>query len=472
MKKRSIMLCWIDSFGNGCPQFPQETKEVDVKTKKRKYLIELGLLSSLALLTCSVAMAVYEAPAFKWSGVYAEGSGTVFWAFISGPSPEDVASITVTGPSGTFDLEPSLSFRGLGLMYYYREASILKDGSYTFMVTDSLGRTASVVKEFEYDGTVPKVEASTMRPRNGAYAGTTTPTLSFEPIAGADVYYQVFVQDYGSRAVWYNSPHAKDTAFTVPEGLLQPNTPYRWVVRAWDRATDPQNRTQTEARFFFTGTKALKDIPNKYVISYPFGEDIGNWLGVTNIAIAPWSTDYLGVTGPDSTVYDLNRVECRFYTPALYFNISYTTAPIPDGTYRFEIRDNVGNTATATQTYTYDPVPTVSEESRIPAQNAYFYVNTPTFSWAPAKGDGTYYYQLRIHDYEERIKWYTSERSTETSATIPAGVNLPRGSSYKWQVLVWDTETNNLNFTSLFTFTISRQGPTGGSGGCFISTMF
>ncbi len=302
--------------------------------------------------------------------------------------------------------------------------------------------------------------------------GATTPTLNFDPIAGADVYYQVFVQDYGSRAVWYHSPHSKDTSYTVPEGLLQPNTPYRWVVRTWDRATDPQNRRQTGARFFFTGTKGLKEITNKYVLSYPLEEITGNWLGVVDIAIASWSVDYLRVTGPDSIVYELNQVECRFDTPALYLDITYTDIPIPDGVYRFEIRDKEGNTATATQTYRYNPVPAVSEESRSPAQNAYVYVNTPTFTWAPAEGNGTYYYQLRIHDYSERIKWYTSERSTETSVTIPEWVKLPRGSSYKCQVLVWDKETNNLNFTSLLTFTISRQGLSGGGGGCFVSNMF
>jgi hypothetical protein len=216
----------------------------------------------------------------------------------------------------------------------------------------------------------------------------------------------------------------------------------------------------SERRYFFTGTRSLPDITNNYVISFPLAGDIGNWLGVSNIAIASWDIDYLRVTGPDSTEYELNRTETRFYTPALRFRITSTSTPIPDGTYSFEIQDDEGNTATATQTYAYNPVPAVSEESRSPADNAYFDSNRPTFSWSPVEGAGIYYYQLRIHDYNERIKWYTSERSTETSVTIPEGVNLPSGSSYKWQVLVWDTSGNNLNLSSLRIFTVSASAPT------------
>ena len=157
-------------------------------------------------------------PVFKASGVFSEGSRTNFWAFISGPSPEDVAAFTVTGPSGTYDLAPILSYRRLGLIYFHGEESILEDGRYTFMVTDGLGRTASAVKDFAYDDTIPQVDPSTMIPENGAYVGTTTPTLSFDPAMGDDVYYQVYVEDAGSRAVWYSSPTIRNPFCTSGSG--------------------------------------------------------------------------------------------------------------------------------------------------------------------------------------------------------------------------------------------------------------
>ena len=205
-----------------------------MRDRIKKNLLGVALFSCFALLTWSVALADYPAPKFKAVGVYAEESGTRFWAFLTGPSPEDVASFTVTGPSGTFNLKTLLSYRQLGLLYFHAEESILEDGSYTFLVTDDLGRMASVVKDFTYNGTVPQIDSSTMSPKTGAYVGTTSPTLSFDPVTGSDVYYQVFIEDSRSKAVWYSSSHTQNTSFTVPQGLLQRNTPYWWEVRVWD----------------------------------------------------------------------------------------------------------------------------------------------------------------------------------------------------------------------------------------------
>ena len=177
----------------------------------------------------------YPAPKFKYallcSAQNDNGAGsiyTLFFAIISGPSPEDVTSFTATGPSGTFDLTSMRSFRELGLYYavgYGEGTGIIDPGAYTFKVTDSLGRSATVVRDFTYDGTLPQVDSSTMVPADGAYVGTTTPTLSFDPVAGT-VYYQIKIEDYDRTAIWYTSPTTTATSYTVPPGLLQPNTAY------------------------------------------------------------------------------------------------------------------------------------------------------------------------------------------------------------------------------------------------------
>ena len=43
-----------------------------------------------------------------------------------------------------------------------------------------------------------------MVPEDGAYVGTTTPTLSFDPVAGAPYYYQIMIWDYDFKAIWSN----------------------------------------------------------------------------------------------------------------------------------------------------------------------------------------------------------------------------------------------------------------------------
>jgi len=188
----------------------------------------------------------YPGPQFQEALVFsshnADGSiTTTFFSRISGPSPEDVASFTATGPSGTFNLNSGgRSLREQGLYYAYSEGGTINPGTYTFQVTDSDGRSATAVRDFTYNGTLPQVNSATMSPADRAYVGTTTPTLSFSPVAGT-VYYQVIVLDGGNKAFWYRGPITTATSFTVPSGLLQPNTFYVWEVRVWDSATNPQN---------------------------------------------------------------------------------------------------------------------------------------------------------------------------------------------------------------------------------------
>ena len=426
---------------------------------KRKLSICVFVL--LIFIPFSHAQAAYPAPEIKgalvWSYHKADGSiGTQFFGRISGPSPEDVVSFTVTGPSGTFNLVPHKSLRQKGLLYHAQEESIVSDGSYTFEVTDSLERTASVVRNFTYNSTLPQVDSATMVPQNEAYVDTTTPMLSFDSVPGS-VYYQVLVFDYNYKAIWYISQRTQDTSFTVPEGLLQPDTPYIWFVRVCDSDTDPRNYRESECLSFYTGARGFPDLTEEWVISHPSGEDIAGWFGVRNIKVAPWNINYLKATGPDFVVYNFDSVCCRFYCPAFYDTGTIAPSPIPDGTYTFEIQDDQLNTATETRSFTYNPLSAVSEESRSPADNAYLNTNRPTFSWTSVVGNETCYYSLRIWDYNRQIIWYQSPQSTETSVTIPEWVNLPWGSSYKWQVMTWDSNTaiNNLNFSSRRTFTIN-----------------
>lgn len=94
----------------------------------------------------------------------------------------------------------------------------------------------------------------------------------------------------------------------------------------------------------------------------------------------------------------------------------------------------------------------------MPADNAYFDTDRPTFSWSRVEGDpgdGTYLYNVRIMDYNTWIRWYESPRSPVTSFTIPHGVNLPKGNSYKWQVTVLDAAGNNFRGSTYRTFTIN-----------------
>ena len=272
-----------------------------MKTSNLRNFIGIAFLAFFVFfmfIPFSHAQAAYPAPEIKgaqvWSYHRADGSiGTQFFGRINGPSPEDVASFTVTGPSGTFNLVPHKSLRQKGLLYHAQEESIVSDGSYTFVVTDGLERTASAVRNFTYNSTLPQVDSATMVPQNEAYVDTITPTLSFDSVPGGGVYYQVLVMDYTYKAIWYISSRNQETSFTVPEGLLKPHTPYIWFVRVFDSAGDPQNYHERERLTFYTGARGFPDLGKRNVLSFPAGEDIAGWFGVRNVKVAPWNINYL-----------------------------------------------------------------------------------------------------------------------------------------------------------------------------------
>jgi hypothetical protein len=409
-----------------------------------------------------------EAVVFSWHT--AGGSvKTLFISLMSGPSPEDVASFTVTGPSGTFDLVPNRSYRQYGLQYVHEENSVVTNGAYTFLLTDSQGRTASVVRKFTYNPSVPQVNSATMNPANGSYVGTTTPTLSFEPAPGG-WYYQVIVLDYSGVAIWYLGPKTTATSFAVPPGLLQTDTPYIWMARVFDSDTDPQNVHLSDTLYFFTGTKDAPVLNEAYVAGWPYyGDKYRSVLVGKPLNIAPWDIDSFWALGPDSTVYVLDFPMHSFHSPTYYIDIVDVPSlqSIPDGDYTITIQDKLGRLDSEICHFVHTPLPPFSAGSFYPGDNAYLDTNRPTFTWPRIEGDlgdGTYLYFVRINGYTSSgssgIIWYQSEPGVETFHTLPAELNLAEGSSYEWQYAAMGPGDgyNNWQFSVHHTFTVNDCG--------------
>jgi len=430
----------------------------------------LAFFVAFMVMPLNQARALYPATVFEDAGVASCNSFfspgtivTIFYAYISGPSPEDVASFTATGPSEVvFNLNPVISSRERGLTYIHVENSVVINGSYKFEVTDSLGRKVSINKNFTYNDTIPQVDVLYMIPQHEKYVGTTTPTLSFNPVGSpGQFYYKVYLSGYGDNAFWYMSPITQNTSFTVPAGLLQPDTAYTWYVRVFDSDTDPQNGHQSEKVSFYTGTKALPDLSTRYVASIDCGPNFqSNWFGVSSTNVAPWDKDYLRVTSPDATVYDLNDMLFRFNKPAYYQIMDDRVFPITDGDYDFEIKDHDGHIVTESLNYQHNSLPLIAENSITPANNAYFDTGTLNFRWNPLQGNGTYYYRVRVWDYHNKVIWYDSlPEENISSKSIPVSGNLLRGNSYQWHLIVYDSDTQPNNFTASArrTFTINLK---------------
>ncbi len=435
------------------------------KTIKIK-LFTLALFAAFFCFSAGHALATYPAPQFKTSMVFSflndDGtSGTFFFARVSGPSPEDITALTVTGPSGTFNLVPGLSFKDLGMIYYYAQGLVVDDGTYTFSVTDSQGRTATIDDSFAYMDSLPQVDSTTMSPAMGSYVGTTTPTLSASSVSG-DYRYEIMVWDMDGRAMWFHGTNLRKPTITIPSGVLLPNMAYRWAVRVWDVARE--NYHESKPLYFYTGTKGDPVLNMAGVLSYPLPTGISNVAYGRGINTAPWDIAAFTVTGQDEAVYNLAATRAvSFQMPAwnYAFVMQNPPASIPDGAYVYTFTDKSGKTATTSVNYTYNAIPEFSADERVPENNAYFDTQRPTFSWGRVSGDpgdGSYLYSVRITDYTTGIRWYDSPRSPVTSYTLPNGLNLPKGSSYKWMVTVYDAANNNYRGTDYRIFTIN--GPT------------
>jgi hypothetical protein len=262
--------------------------------------------------------------------------------------------------------------------------------------------------------------------------------------------------DLDYRAVWFVSNATTATSLTLPGELLQPNTPYVWWVRVQDGDTTQQNIRDSDHLSFYTGTKGLPNLDNRAVVTLETDSYSGTYMFTWNHSVAPWDIDYLKVTDLDSNEYFLDAMGPNFFMTNRYWEFSTSPFPMTDGDCTFEMADDDGNYINETRNYTYDPVPPLDEASRSPEDNSYFCTKTPTFSWDPVCDPGTCWYALMIRDYNNRIKWWISPRSTDTWVTLPVSLNLPCG-SYKWEVHVYDDRDpmNNMWISSQRTFTIN-----------------
>jgi len=437
------------------------------------------------------AVSDYPAPLIKSAGVVANEKAdgylrTIFFLYLSGSSPKDIASCVVQGTSGeSYDLSVLLANQQRSLTYLAMPGEIVDNGTYTFTVTDRKGRSESIVKSFTRDETVPSIDEGSRLPVDGAYVNTTTPTLSFTPLEDPSLLYKFYIMDYGFKAIWWTNIPGSEAEITVPEGLLQPYTPYYWFVRVMDSQLN--NAQDSQMHRFYTGDDTTSpQLDTMYVIDVQWPGGQMTWLGARDTNVAPWDIDWgnshLTATAPDGNLFPLDSFSYYFSKPFTYGKSVYDPYPLGDGFYDFSLT-SAGETVTGTvPAFTSNPLPFFDECSLSPGDNAYLGSDSLTFSWAPLfdsdQPDRTYYYRVRVYDYTGKIKWYDSPITTTTSITIPVAGNFAVGNSYLWRLYAYDDdslEVHNETLSELRTLTIAdapiianfTQQPIGSDPGSF-----
>jgi hypothetical protein len=239
---------------------------------------------------------------------------------------------------------------------------VVDDGNYTFEVTDSMGRIATITHSFSHNSNIPQIDISAMSAVEG-YIGTTTPTLSFTTIPG-NWYYKVFVFDRADKATWFRSPLSQGASYTIPAGVLQPDTPYYWFVRVYDSDTNPNNCHDSQSKTFYTGTKGTPDLSKTVVMSYEGTGYGGIYFSVRETNIAFWDLDgdgYIKVISPDVTEYNLTWWALCFSKPMYYFFQTNSNFPVPNGTYTIKMKPDGGSEVSTTVNYTRSPLPVIDE---------------------------------------------------------------------------------------------------------------
>ena len=144
----------------------------------------------------------------------------------------------------------------------------------------------------------------------------------------------------------------------------------------------------------------------------------------------------LTVTGPGGFNHTFTESEIR-WVHSIGNVYVYGEAGLPaDGAYNYNITDTFGGSDSFSKEQTSIVIPIVDRSSMSPGNNAYLNTLTPTFTWSAVEGSPRYY-RTSIYDWKERYSVYQSTRSTDLSATVPAGVLKPER-SYKWRVEVFD----------------------------------
>jgi CubicO group peptidase (beta-lactamase class C family) len=211
----------------------------------------------------------------------------------TGKLPDDIDSITVTGPSGDLPISKD-DFTYIAQLrdFWIRIPGSPEIGTYTFTVTSGK-RSGSSTDTQSVLRTIPLPDTSTFSPAEGGVLRSSTPTFSWEAVkAEMPIYYRLEIHKlHGGRA--YATDHVKSMlSHSVAEGVLKPGQDYRWRVRVTDGNNwiNVQNRSHSEWRRFKTAQlfESIYQAPKK-----PGGYPGRGWQKIRNPELLGWSSEKL-----------------------------------------------------------------------------------------------------------------------------------------------------------------------------------
>jgi hypothetical protein len=370
-------------------------------------------------------------------------------------SDDSSHEVTVKFPDGTIVPIPFLYQRDEYTAYYETYVAVSSSsGSYIFSVTNlRTGLSGKATDELVVRPELDVPDLSSHLPSHGTVLTNTNPTMSWAPVNGAKSYRVKIMKEDNSVTwnLWTGAP-----PFTVPPGLLESYSPYKYRIYAhgepWGLEVDNKARALNPAApednwdiLFATGAQSqvpfievephgvytFKDglVATPFVV---FDVDISDAQGV------PGNIKTASVTTPLGEKINLYFDYSEYPTKGRYKGHLFpellpdrSFAPLPEGTYVFQVEDKNGNAFTTSEALTASPVDFPVTSSMSPSHNAVLNDTAVTFSWDPVPGAAFYQIQLRDADYN----YLYSIRTENTSYSIPAGI-LKENSLYRYGIEV------------------------------------
>jgi hypothetical protein len=346
-----------------------------------------------------------------------------------GTLPDDIDSITVTGPSGELPYtKEDFTFLPQLMQFFLSVTGSPETEEYTFAVeSGTLSATAADTQDINIDIPVPDTSTFSFSDH----------TFSWGPVEcpGIPLYYQLEIYDLSGWRVFYTSIEQDMLSCTISENVLQPGETYKWRVRVMDSSDfiEVQNRANSS---WLTIGGSVASVTNLHYSDGSFYTLLVVQIGAGIAATIPDDIHSITVTGPSG------ELPCtkEDFTYIPQWRNFYTLIPgSPQiGVYTFTV---TGGTSSVTLTDTQDinrDIPVPDSDTLSPAQGAVLTSTTPTFSWGPVEYPGIpLYYRLEILDRSGWRVFYTSRERDMLSCTVPEGI-LKLGETYKWYVQVSD----------------------------------
>jgi|GEM_PF-302582 len=211
----------------------------------------------------------------------------------TGKLPDDIESITVTGPSGVLPIGKQDFTYITGLRdFWIRLPGSPAIGTYSFTVTGGT-RSGSSTDTQSLVRTIPLPDPGSFSPVEGNVLRSTSPTFTWAAVNLAyPLYYRLEIRKLLGGRVYSTDYHKDMLRHSVPEGLLAPGNDYRWRVRVADSDNwiTVQNRSHSRWYSFRTGRlfESIQKVPDK-----PGGFPGSGWQKISNPELLGWSSNKL-----------------------------------------------------------------------------------------------------------------------------------------------------------------------------------